>query len=84
MFVSGAGVGEHLPDEFARTPDAAASAAMGEVMHYFLTKGDQFVIGADDKVVQGPAKLTDAHPFLGGILDVGHRPRPGPQRAVPS
>ncbi|MFF1708557.1 RICIN domain-containing protein [Streptomyces sp. NPDC058268] len=55
------------PDAFAFGPDAAATAVSGSTAHYFLTKGDEFVVVSEDKLIQGPARLTHAYPFLDGL-----------------
>ncbi|GGR84691.1 hypothetical protein GCM10010252_24320 [Streptomyces aureoverticillatus] len=58
---------EHAPAEFLLGPDTATSAPFDNDMHFFLVKGDQFVIVSKGKLVQGPTKLADAYPFLGGV-----------------
>lgn len=57
----------HAPAEFLHDLDTVTSAPFDDVMHYFLLKGDQFVIVSPGKLVQGPTKLTDAYPFLNGV-----------------
>ncbi|WP_405659250.1 RICIN domain-containing protein [Streptomyces sp. RK9] len=57
----------HAPDAFVYDLDTATSAPFDDAMHYFLLKGDQFVIVTEGKLVQGPTKLTDAYPFLTGV-----------------
>lgn len=56
----------HLPAEF-RTPDAIASAALGQEMHFFATKGDHYLVFTFREVLQGPAPVLDAYPFLLGL-----------------
>ncbi|MGW7074586.1 RICIN domain-containing protein [Streptomyces sp. NPDC054866] len=55
------------PDAFGFGPDAAATAVSGSTAHYFLTKGDEFVVVSEDRLIQGPVKLTEAYPFLDGL-----------------
>ncbi|MFI8873970.1 RICIN domain-containing protein [Streptomyces sp. NPDC055243] len=55
------------PDAFGFGPDAAATAVTESTAHYFLTKGDEFVVVTEDKLIQGPSKLTEAYPFLDGL-----------------
>lgn len=57
----------HAPGEFLANLDTATSAPFDDAMHYFLLKGDEFVIVSEGKLVQGPTKLTDAYPFLKGV-----------------
>ncbi|EPH40370.1 RICIN domain-containing protein [Streptomyces aurantiacus] len=58
---------EHAPDDFLAGLDTAASAPFDDDMHFFLVKGEEFVIVSEGKLVQGPTKLTDAYPFLTGV-----------------
>jgi Ricin-type beta-trefoil lectin domain-like len=58
---------KHLPKAFREVPDAVASAAVGEEMHYFATKGDEYLVFTLREVIQGPAKILDAYPFLLGL-----------------
>lgn len=53
----------HLPEDF-RTPDTIASAAVADEMHYFATKGDRYLVFTFREVIQGPAKILGAYPFL--------------------
>ncbi|MEU5952575.1 RICIN domain-containing protein [Streptomyces sp. NPDC047525] len=55
------------PDAFGFGPDAATTAVSESTAHYFLTKGDEFVVVSEDKLIQGPARLTEAYPFLDGL-----------------
>lgn len=55
------------PDAFGFGPDAAATAVSDSSAHYFLTKGDEFVVVSEDRLIQGPAKLTEAYAFLDGL-----------------
>ncbi|MFE0042216.1 RICIN domain-containing protein [Streptomyces albireticuli] len=57
---------EHVPADF-RTPDTIASAAVGDETHFFATKGDQYLVFTFREVVQGPAKILGAYPFLLGL-----------------
>ncbi|MBT2384345.1 RICIN domain-containing protein [Streptomyces sp. ISL-11] len=57
----------HVPKEFRQAPDAIASAAVGDEMHYFATKGDHYIVFTLREVVHGPAKILDAYPFLLGL-----------------
>ncbi|MBB5119934.1 hypothetical protein AF335_13385 [Streptomyces eurocidicus] len=53
----------HVPEDF-RAPDTIASAAVGDEMHYFATKGDRYLVFTFREVIQGPAKILGAYPFL--------------------
>ncbi|GAA3098382.1 RICIN domain-containing protein [Streptomyces rectiviolaceus] len=55
------------PDAFGFGPDAATTAVTDSTAHYFLTKGEEFVVVSEDKLIQGPARLTEAYPFLDGL-----------------
>ncbi|QIB44431.1 RICIN domain-containing protein [Streptomyces aureoverticillatus] len=57
----------HAPAEFLTELDTATSAPFDDAMHFFLVKGEEFVIVSQGKLVQGPTKLTDAYPFLTGV-----------------
>ncbi|MFD0414735.1 RICIN domain-containing protein [Streptomyces sp. NPDC127108] len=57
----------HAPEAFLYDLDTATSAPFDDAMHFFLLKGDQFVIVSPGKLVQGPTKLTDAYPCLTGV-----------------
>ncbi|WKK20887.1 RICIN domain-containing protein [Streptomyces olivoreticuli] len=56
----------HLPKEFGGVPDAVASAGVGEETHFFATKGDRCLVFSLREVIQGPAEILDAWPFLLG------------------
>ncbi|MFC8124512.1 RICIN domain-containing protein [Streptomyces sp. NPDC057302] len=55
------------PDAFGFGPDAATTAVTDSVAHYFLTKGEEFVVVTENKLVQGPARITEVYPFLDGL-----------------
>ncbi|MEU6673426.1 RICIN domain-containing protein [Streptomyces sp. NPDC046925] len=55
------------PEAFGFGPDAACTAVSGSTAHYFLTKGDEFVVVSEDKLLQGPAGLTEVYPCLDGL-----------------
>ncbi|MGW5862705.1 RICIN domain-containing protein [Streptomyces sp. NPDC055239] len=55
------------PEAFGFGPDSASTAVADSTAHYFLTKGDEFVVVSEDKLIQGPARLVDIYPFLDGL-----------------
>ncbi|MFH8489022.1 RICIN domain-containing protein [Streptomyces longisporoflavus] len=55
------------PEAFGFGPDAASTAVSESTAHYFLTKGEEFVVVSEDKLIQGPARLTEVYPFLDGL-----------------
>ncbi|GGV19855.1 RICIN domain-containing protein [Streptomyces spectabilis] len=57
----------HAPDAFRTDLDTATAVSVDDEMHFFLVKGEEFVIVSEGKLVQGPAKLTDAYSFLTGV-----------------
>ncbi|QLE72869.1 RICIN domain-containing protein [Streptomyces rectiverticillatus] len=56
---------DHLPEPCR--PDAIASAAVGDEMHFFAVKGDQYLVFTFREVIHGPGKILDAYPFLLGL-----------------
>ncbi|KUF15505.1 RICIN domain-containing protein [Streptomyces silvensis] len=58
---------EHAPVDFLTGLDTVTSAPFDDEMHFFLVKGEEFVIVSPGKLIQGATKLTDAYPFLGGV-----------------
>ncbi|MEV8314177.1 RICIN domain-containing protein [Streptomyces sp. NPDC059900] len=55
------------PEAFGFGPDAACTAVSESTARYFLTKGDEFVVVSADKLIQGPAALTEVYPCLDGL-----------------
>ncbi|MFC7303988.1 RICIN domain-containing protein [Streptomyces monticola] len=57
---------DFLPGEF-QEPDSVTSAVIGDEVHFFATKGDEFTVFTWEKVVQGPSSVLEAYPYLLGL-----------------
>ncbi|MFF9900897.1 RICIN domain-containing protein [Streptomyces longispororuber] len=58
---------QHTPEAFRSGLDTATSTAVDDEMHYFLVKGDEFVVVSEGRLIQDATKLADAYPFLNGV-----------------
>ncbi|KWT60848.1 MULTISPECIES: RICIN domain-containing protein [Streptomyces] len=48
-------------------PDAVASATVGDEVHFFAVKGTEYTVFTLRDLVQGPAPVLNAYPFLLGL-----------------